>query len=167
MNTLDKITQDLKLWEKEYTTAKKEYDQFVTEYEESHPNFANRLEKAWKETTEVFWGIEVKYKKGFKKASQQKEPQRSLDRYQAKLLKKMARTQAIRKYEEVKEELLKEAVLHNDAKTEIPERFKKLKVRYRKAKIQKANLQKSLNRFLNSGIFKEQEIELTDFQFSH
>ena len=167
MNTLDKITQDLKLWEKEYTTAKKEYDQFVTEYEESHPDFANRLEKAWKETTEVFWGIEVKFKKSFKKATLQKEPQRSLDRYQARLLKKIARAKAIRKYDAIKDELIKEAVMHNDAKTEIPERFKEIKKRYKKAKIQKANLQKSLKRFLNSSIFKEQEIELTNFQLSH
>ena len=168
MNALEKITQDLKLWEREYTTAQKEYNQFVSEYKKSHPNFAKRLEKAWKETNDQFWTIEVKFRKAFKKASQQSEPQKSLDRYQAKLIKKHARTKAIKQFEILREEMLKEALTNNDSTTEIPERFMQLKRRYKKAKMQKKNLHRSLKRFLNSKIFKEKQLtNSTEFQISH
>lgn len=168
MKTLNKITRDLELWEKEFTDAKSEYDEFVMKYQKSHPDFASRLEKAWKETTENFWGIEVKYKKSLQKALQQNEPQRTLDRYQAKLLKKIARTQAIRKYEGVKGELLKEAVMHEDTETEISKRLKQLMKRYEKANNQKQKLQKSLKRFLNSSIFREQNsIGYTEIEYSY
>ena len=167
MNALDKITQDLKLWEQEYTTAKHEYIQFVMEYQKSHPNFAKRLERAWKETNEHFWGIEVNFRKAFKKASQQKEPQKTLDRYQAKLIKRHACIRAIKRFETIREQMLKEALRNNDMTTEIPERFKELKKRYKRAKIQRRNLQKTMKKFLNSNIFKEKySTGSSDFELS-
>lgn len=168
MNALEKITQDLKLWEQEYNAAQKEYNQFVTEYKKSHPNFAKRLEKAWKETNDQFWSIEVKFRKAFKNASQQEEPQKSLDRYQAKLIKKHARIKAIEEFEALREEMLKEAISNREGTTEIPDRFIQLKRRYKRAKKQKKNLYKSLKRFLNSKIFKEKQLSnASDFQLSY
>lgn len=167
METIDRIITQLKNWEEEYTNAKQEYNQFVTDYKDSHPEFAEKLEKAWKETNDTFWGIEVNFRKAFKEASQHKEPQRSLDRHHAKIIRKYARSKEIRKYETFKDNLIKEAVKHDDQTTEIPERFKKLKRRYRKAKMQKANLNKTMKKFLNSKIFKEKYAsESSDFELS-
>lgn len=165
METIERIITQLKNWEEEYTNAKQDYNQFVIEYKDSHPEFAEKLEKAWKETNDLFWSIEVNFRKSFKQASEQIEPQKSLDRHHAKIIRKYARSKAISKYESLKEELLDKALTLNEVKPEIPKKFKQLKERYQQAKLQKDNLNKTMKKFLNSNIFKDKyATELSEFQ---
>ncbi|MFC7356719.1 hypothetical protein ACFQO1_03395 [Jejudonia soesokkakensis] len=153
MDRIEEIIKKLQKWEKEYNEAKADYNQAVMEYEDSHPEFHKNLSEAWEDTNAIFEQIEDDFNKEEKAASKEKEPKKTIDMAKAKAKRENARQKAYQEYLDIRDAMIDKAI-EKELPSDLTDYFHEMRNKFNKVKKEKATLEKKLNDFLDSEIFK-------------